>query len=806
MDGYSEVRPAQLNRDIAALCIRRLFFGTGITGAVSLMLVLIGSSRAGEAQYTIWVVALASVFVARIASYLNIKRTFDCEGLTPQLQHKLMVSGLLFALTDGLIWASASWVVFALLNVSLYGVMSLTLVAVATFGLIYMFQPRAAVAAMSLASVPLLVFPFADTGNEGFYVAALIALLISAICLGIYELKRHIFNYLYKNGEYEQMVEAHRLAEQKEKEANFIFTQQWENTPLAAIQWDRRFRITRWNPSAREIFGYSEQEAVGQSLGLIFMADDFEQVKKKWRGIWNSKKGGRSVSVCVNKEGKKVDCEWHDSVLTKDGGAFGITSFVEDISSQVRSKKIIKSQADFDSLTGLPNRRQMMKKIERSIANCKNTQEYSALIFLDLDHFKDINDTQGHDVGDIVLKAFAQRLKVMVRHNDTVARFGGDEFVVLVEGLGRNRKSAMENVQLVADKLLVTGEGLCKIAGVNYDLDVSGGVALFNSSVSDAGELLKSADLAMYQVKQNGRKGICFYDESLSLEAEYRVEVQRSLREGLEKNEFELYSQPIVDISGEHRFFETLLRWRRGKRNIVPASDFIDILANSPMILNVGYWIVENVCKNINQLRERNLWGQGSAFFVNVSPKQLSDGEFSKRVREILDENGILPEWIVMEITEESLIDRSDQVINQLNELVDFGVRVALDDFGTGYSSLALLRDLPIQFLKLDKEFVRNLEEDPNNQLIVQAIVSLCDVMSLRVIAEGVESEQQNKILTQLGCDFIQGYFHHRPMAMKDLSEHLSNKDGGFIREVDGVELLGGPKALKGNVYPFVRH
>ena len=778
----------KLHKDVAELSLRRLSSGTVIAAGISLLLYLFCITLTSDPVVLSWCAAIFVIVAGRTLTIVRLKKDIQISGVDYIVGQKINRQAILFGVSDGLVWSSATWFMYSYNPVTEYLVVSLTLAATITYGLIYVFQPRAAAIAVGLAIVPSVLISYQKFGNDGYLFMIFVAAFCGATLFGIKELRRHILGYLQESCNQKIIARKYEIVANKEREANFIYNQQWSNTPLAAIEWDRKFRITRWNPSAELIFGYVAEEAIGKSLQLIFSADDFENIKQKWRTIWRGQKGRRSEQLCFNKNGHSVHCEWHDSALNKDGSAIGISSFVEDVSQQVRSDEIIKTQANFDNLTGLPNRRHMIEKINEAIVRSKQSKDFFALIFLDLDHFKDINDTQGHDVGDIVLKEFGNKLQPLVRHNDTVARFGGDEFVVLLENLGKTRDGAIVNTNLVADKLLSVGENLCKVDGIKYDLDVSGGIALFDGKAGSAGELLKSADLAMYQVKQNGRKGICFYDESLSLEAEYRVEVLRSLRSGLKNGEFELYSQPIVDIDGNACFYENLLRWKRGNNSVVPAADFIDILSNSPMIIPVGYWIFENVCENINKLREQGLWDKRSAFFVNVSPKQMVDEGFASRVKGILKENNINPQWVVIEITEESLIKSYDDVIGQLNELVDYGLRVALDDFGTGYSSLALLKDLPIQFLKLDKEFIRNLNENKNNNLIVEAIIKLCDVMSLKVIAEGVEVKDQLEVLKEMGCDYIQGYYFYKPMALKELENHLEltqQKDNATIYQFE---------------------
>ena len=406
----------------------------------------------------------------------------------------------------------------------------------------------------------------------------------------------------------------------------------------------------------------------------------------------------------------------------------------------------------------------MMSELDAAISRSKRNNQFGAVIFLDLDNFKDINDTQGHHVGDMVLQFFAELLRQAVRKEDVVARFGGDEFVVLIQDLGTKATKARARVLSIADKIMELGKTVCKQRGLEYEIDVSGGIVLFQGDRYSPNDLLKQADLAMYRVKNFGRKGFSFYDESLAVEAEYRVSLIRELRQGVENKEFDLHFQPIVNTGGDIVFAESLLRWNRPSERIVAASEFIEFMATLPMMNEVGLWIFESACANLRQWIDEELWSKDGVLFVNISPKQLENEHFAADIRKLISRYAIDPHQLVLEITEESLIHNLDEVEGQLQDLLDLGLRIALDDFGTGYSSLAMLQKLPVHFVKLDRSFINDLASSENTYSIVKAVIKLCQIMSLDVIAEGVETEEQYRILADLGCEYFQGYYFSKPV------------------------------------------
>ncbi len=407
----------------------------------------------------------------------------------------------------------------------------------------------------------------------------------------------------------------------------------------------------------------------------------------------------------------------------------------------------------------------MMGELDAAISGSQRNKQFGAVIFLDLDHFKDINDTQGHHVGDMVLQFFAELLRQAVRKEDVVARFGGDEFVVLIQDLGLKVAEARARVLAIADKIMEMGKTVCKQRGLEYEIEVSGGIVTFRGNRHSPNDLLKQADLAMYRVKNYGRKGFSFYDDSLAIEAEYRVSLIRELRQGVENKEFDLHFQSIVNADGEILFAEALLRWNRPSQRIVAASEFIEFMATLPKMHEVGLWILESACINLRKWMDEGLWSAECALFVNISPKQFENEHFATEVKKLIRQYAIDPHQLVLEITEESLIHNLDKVESQLQELLDFGLRIALDDFGTGYSSLAMLQKLLVQFVKLDRSFINDLASSEDTFSIVKAVIKLCQIMSLDVIAEGVETEEQHHILAELGCDYFQGYCFSKPVS-----------------------------------------
>ena len=764
---------SRLQQEVALMTLTRLKYSNLIPAVLALIIFVVTVAHAASLEAMNWGLAIGALLVARVV--LLRKNSGFQRGDNPVDGLKISRIALLFAISDGIIWSSANWVIFSNLLGNNYLISSLTIGAAATYGIIYLFQPRAAVTASLLAILPLLIFSYSKQGEAVYQLVAFVAVFCLVIWLGLLELKKLIFNYFTESFE-------HKLVAGKEREASFLLSENWKNTPLAAIEIDSRKTIRRWNPSAEKIFGYTAQEIVGQPVDCLFSAEDVQTIRKNWRHLRDGIQPERNVYVCRGKGGREVHTEWHDSVLVMDGQFVGISSLVEDVTSQVVSQQTIETQANFDELTGLPNRSQMIKKIDQVILQCQQGREHAALIFLDLDHFKDINDTQGHDAGDEVLKRFAASLSSVLRHNDMVARFGGDEFVVLLEELGTSTAEARRYTKSIEEKLIHCGEQLCERNGHKFDLDVSGGIALINNHTESSSQVLKEADLAMYQAKQNGRKGICYYDESLSLDAEYRVEVLRNIRHAMENNEFELFAQPIVTSDGELCYFENLIRWKRPGNKAYSAANFIDIVASSSMIIELGFWVIQQACQHINHLREQHLWADHYAFFINVSPKQLEEKDFADNLIATLNEYEIRPEWLVIELTEESVISRDAEVSAALNKLANYGVRIALDDFGTGYSSLALLKDLPVHFIKIDKTFINGILDKSHRQ-IIYAVIRLSEVMGLKVIAEGVENSRQLDLLARMRCDFIQGYHFHRPMPA-DMLEIVLARAGG---ELDNV-------------------
>ncbi len=530
--------------------------------------------------------------------------------------------------------------------------------------------------------------------------------------------------------------------------------------------------ILRVNQAFTLTTGYSAEEAVGKTPRLIrsdyHPAAYYEAMWQSlldtgfWQGeIWNRRKNG------------EVYANWITITAVRDEKE-QITHYVcsqIDITQRKDAEAQIMHLAFYDPLTRLPNRRLLLDRLQQAIAASARNQSVGALLFIDLDNFKTLNDTLGHDVGDRLLQQVAERLSSCIRKNDTVARLGGDEFLVMLEALSQSQPEAATQAEAAGRKILDALNQIYQIDNHKYLGSVSIGVTLF-SKQANVDELMKQADLAMYEAKSSGRNSLRFFDLEMQKAVTLRAELLNGLQEALREQQFRLYYQPQVDHEGHITGAEALVRWERPGVGLVSPVEFIPVAEESGLIKPLGFWVLETACA---QLADWALKPESAALTlsVNVSSVQFNCADFVEQVLEILHKTGANAQQLKLELTESLLVEKVDEVIAKMSALKAHGVGFSLDDFGTGYSSLAYLRRLPLDQLKIDRSFVRDLLDDPNSAAIAQTIIDLSQTMGLSVIAEGVETEIQRVLLASLGCYAYQGFLFGRPLPIEQLKELL---------------------------------
>jgi diguanylate cyclase (GGDEF)-like protein len=455
------------------------------------------------------------------------------------------------------------------------------------------------------------------------------------------------------------------------------------------------------------------------------------------------------------------------------GGQTTFIGLVRDQSEHQQDLEEIRRLAFYDVLTGLPNRRLLMDRLQQALRTSGRTGQHGVLMFLDLDHFKQLNDTLGHDVGDELLQQVATRLRACVREGDSVARLGGDDFVVLLEALSTHALEAATQGEYIAIKILET---LCQpyqLKNHSYTITPSVGIVDFLKEHQTLEDLMKMADVAMYQAKSAGRNTICFFDPAMQAAAAAHTALEKDLREGVANHEFVLYYQIQIDGAGSPTGAEALVRWHHIARGMVLPAHFIPLAEETGLILPLGQWVLETACAQLVQ------WAQSPAtahwtMAVNVSASQFAQSSFVASVNTALEKTGANPRLLKLELTESMLVADVDAIIVKMNALKQRGVGFSLDDFGTGYSSLTYLKRLPLAQLKIDQSFVRDVLTDPSDAVIARTILALGHSLGLKVIAEGVETAEQHQFLAGLGCDAFQGYYFGRPVVADKLLENVS--------------------------------
>jgi diguanylate cyclase (GGDEF)-like protein/PAS domain S-box-containing protein len=521
---------------------------------------------------------------------------------------------------------------------------------------------------------------------------------------------------------------------------------------------DAHEKILTVNPAFSEITGYPAAAVIGQTPRILRSGrHDAAFFKALWTtlqetGYWNGE-------IWDRRENGEIFPKWNSigSVRNHHGDVSHYFSVFTDITDRKRAEGRIHHLAFFDALTNLPNRSLFNRLVQQSLTEATRSNSCSALLFIDLNRFKPVNDTLGHRVGDLVLQEIANRFRASLRGADVVSRLGGDEFVVAVLDI-----ASRDHASNVAQKLLASLEDPIVIDGNELKLGASIGISIFPEDGHDTETLLRLADIAMYRAKETGGDGFVFFSEDMNRRAVDRLNLETGLRRAIERNELLLHYQPKVSItSGRIVGAEALVRWKHPERGMVPPGEFIPLAEETGLIVQVGTWVLEAACRQARAWQDAGL--PVTKIAVNLSARDFS-ASLPERVQNVLARHGIGAEWLELEITEGMLMHNTDKVISMMDEIAALGISLSLDDFGTGYSSLSYLKRFPINTLKIDRSFVINIPDDGDDCAIAGAIISMSKQLKHNVIAEGVESAEQLLFLRTLGCDEIQGYLFSPPV------------------------------------------
>jgi diguanylate cyclase (GGDEF)-like protein/PAS domain S-box-containing protein len=543
-----------------------------------------------------------------------------------------------------------------------------------------------------------------------------------------------------------------------------------ENTPLAAISWDENFRCTRWNKAAAKIFGYTSEEALGKHpRELLIPSLEEEDLDSTFNLLMTELAGSRRVKENKTKDGRQITCEWFNTpIVDEDGNTVGVFSLGEDITARKESERLIWRQANFDTLTGLANRQMLRHRLQQEIKIANRSKRSVALLYLDLDQFKEVNDTLGHHMGDALLVEVAERLSRYVREIDTVARLGGDEFTIVM-----GRLSDFDSVERVANDILTELAVPFQLTEKPAYISTSIGISLYPQDSADADGMLKNADQAMYAAKNKGRNCFEFFTSSMQEDSLVRMSIVNDLRVALSGRQFRLHFQPIVELAnGSVHKAEALIRWQHPTRGLVSPSEFIRVAEETRMIAEIDDWVFREAVRQ--SARWRASHDADFQVTVNTSPLQYERADIDiSGWLEHLHAVGLPGAGIAVEITEGRLMETSSEIRDKLLMFRDANIQVSLDDFGTGYSSLSYLRRFDIDYLKIDQSFVQDLQPGNEDMVLCEAIIAMAHKLGLKVIAEGIETQHQCDLLRDAGCDYGQGFHFSKALPADDFQRRV---------------------------------
>jgi diguanylate cyclase (GGDEF)-like protein/PAS domain S-box-containing protein len=613
-------------------------------------------------------------------------------------------------------------------------------------------------------------------------------------------LKRGAYDYLRKPYSREELLKTVENALQKRRLAidneriacklensEKMYRYLVDSSPDIIYTLNHEGKFTFVNDRVQQLLGFSREELIGKHYSVLVHDEDQERARYAFNERRVDERASRNVELRLKcNTGSGVERTFNNTLMTislnaigmhipdhdvKTREFFGTYGVARDITDRKRAEEVISYQAYHDILTDLPNRMLFKDRLGLAVIQAKRKLTELAVMFVDLDRFKLVNDTLGHVKGDELLQQVATRLKDCLRRGDTLARQGGDEFTIVLPEL-RDRQDA----KAIADKFLESLHKPFDLDGHEVHISASIGIAIYPGDGETIDELLRHADIAMYQVKALGKNGHSFYHNSMLDVSHQKIALEQSLRKALELNELEMYYQPQVDVaSGRIIGAEGLMRWNHPQRGLLSAGEFLPFAEENGLMLPISDWMLGALCRDLLQWNANG--GEAIRLSLNLSPQYLDRGDFFEKMRGALTRYGISPAQIEVEITENICIRNPQYAIEQLNKLCQLGVSVAIDDFGTGYSSLAYLHRFPIHTIKIDQSFVKEIHDENGHYPVILAIISIARGLGLHLVAEGVETDVQARYLEANGCTTMQGYLYHRPISLASFIEVLQDQN-----------------------------
>jgi diguanylate cyclase (GGDEF)-like protein/PAS domain S-box-containing protein len=565
---------------------------------------------------------------------------------------------------------------------------------------------------------------------------------------------------------------AERVSRENEKKLRSVIDGAFD----AILTVDDAGSLVEFNPAAERMFGYQKEQVLGKTLSEIIVPPRLRKAHEDGfrRFVLTNEKhlfNQRVELTAMHADGTEFPVELTLTALKEDGLSL-VTGFLRDISEQKKARQEIENFAYYDVLTGLPNRRLLVDRFQHAVLLSQRTNNYCALMFIDLDNFKTLNDSKGHDVGDQLLMEVAKRIQLTLRAGDTVARLSGDEFIVILEGLSSNVSHAYQQASEVAQKLLEKLNASYHLGLFEFETSASLGITLFKDDQLNGFEMhLRHADTAMYQAKAAGRNTYRFYDELMQEGLDKRFALESALSNAVKNSELHLNYQSIVDVDQNVIGAEVLLRWGHHQLGEIQPAEFIPIAENNNEIIKIGHWVLQQTCEQLKAWEAHPLLGK-IRLSVNISAKQFLYINFINELREIIAATDIDPDLLKLELTETAVIDNIDNVISKMKVLKKMGIRVSLDDFGIGHSSLIYLKKLPVTQIKIDQSFVHDVLTDANDAAIIKMVLAVGKTIRCDIVAEGVEQLEQFELLKKFGCHYFQGFYFSKPLSAVNF-EHL---------------------------------